>query len=69
MVDNLEIFLKEAVGRIYGLDTSKLLRKQTIKKSSTSEIIDENRTFFCSELIAKAFKVLGILVNDEVSCS
>lgn len=27
MVDNLEIFLKEAVGRVYGLDTTKLLRK------------------------------------------
>jgi uncharacterized protein YycO len=28
-----------------------------------------DRTFFCSELIAKAFKVLGIIENDTISCA
>ena len=31
--------------------------------------MDENRTFFCSELVAKAFKVLGIMENDSKSCT
>lgn len=32
-------------------------------------MIDESRTFFCSELVAKAFKVLGILEADETASS
>ena len=31
-------------------------------------MVDEERTFFCSELVAKACKVLGILKNTDVSC-
>ena len=31
--------------------------------------IDEDRTFFCSELVAKAYKVLGIIPDDDVACS
>ena len=27
--------------------------------------IDEDRTFFCSELIAKAYKVLGVIEDDD----
>jgi len=68
MVDNLEKFLKEAVGLKYGLGSKKLLRRETLKKEDASrELIDEERTFFCSELVAKAFKVLGIIKNDEIS--
>ena len=70
MFDNLEVFLKEAVGLTYGLEADKLIRKETIKKQSNKrEIIDEDRTFFCSELIAKAYKVLGIIKDDEKASS
>ena len=30
---------------------------------------DEDRTFFCSELVAKAFKILGVIENDKTSCT
>ena len=30
--------------------------------------VEEGRTFFCSELIAKAYKVLGIIEDDEKAC-
>jgi hypothetical protein len=33
------------------------------------KFIEEDRTFFCSELIAKAYKILGIVENDDRSCS
>jgi hypothetical protein len=26
--------------------------------------VEEDRTFFCSELIAKAYKVLGVIEDD-----
>jgi len=29
---------------------------------------DSRRTFFCSELIAKAYKVMGLLRHDVPSC-
>jgi hypothetical protein len=33
------------------------------------KFMDESRSFFCSELVAKSFKILGIMVDDEISCS
>jgi hypothetical protein len=30
--------------------------------------VEEDRTFFCSELIAKAYKVLGIIEDDKACC-
>lgn len=87
MIDKLEIFLKEAVGRQYGITASKFFKRKSIKKSNcdlTSNdypqeeevkasferlFIEEDRTFFCSELIAKAFKVLGIIEDDDKACS
>lgn len=31
--------------------------------------IEKNRDFFCSELVAKAFKVTGIIEDDDTSCT
>lgn len=39
------------------------------KGESKNELIAENRTFFCSELVAKAFKILGIILDDDKSCT
>jgi hypothetical protein len=34
----------------------------------TEHLVDKDRTFFCSELVAKAYKVCGIMVpTDEAS--
>lgn len=68
MVDNLEVFLHEAIGQKYELTPNKLLRNQTVGKVDR-KMIDTNRTFFCSELVAKAYKVLGIIQDDETACS
>ena len=69
-IARLEVFLKESVGNRYGMSTSKLLRlhRDTIKPKKGA-FIDEDRTFFCSELVAKAYKVLGVMVDDDKSCS
>ena len=71
MVDNLERFLKEAVGLKYGIGGNKLLRKQTQKmdEKGSNELIQNGRTFFCSELVAKAFKLLGVIEDDNTSCT
>ena len=63
MVDALEKFLSEAVGLKYGIGGNKLMRQKTVKKTngSKNELISEDRTFFCSELVAKSFKILGII--------
>jgi len=36
---------------------------------NSTKLIEDDRTFFCSELVAKAFKFLGIMVDDDVSCA
>jgi hypothetical protein len=69
MIDKLEIFLKEAVGNRYGISTSKLLFQRTTVKPKTGKYIDDDRTFFCSELVAKAYKILGIMEEDGRPCN
>ena len=66
--------MKEAIGKRYGIDTEKLMRKKTRKFSSELDspnrhMVDEDRTFFCSELIAKAYKVTSILKDEGQASS
>ena len=53
-----------------------MMRRQTeVMKPSKNhdgterQLISHDRTFFCSELVAKASKTLGILINDGTSSS
>ena len=66
MAARLEIFLQESVGNRYGMSTTKLLfnHRPSIKPKHGA-FIDQDRTFFCSELVAKAYKVLGVMVDDD----
>jgi hypothetical protein len=61
MITRLEIFLREAVGNSYGMTTSKLLFHRPSLKPKHGTFVDDERTFFCSELVAKAYKVLGLI--------
>jgi len=67
MIDVLDTFLHEAVGKKYGLSADKLFTKKKTMKAKDGKLIDDDRSFFCSELIAKAYKVLGLIGEDEIS--
>jgi hypothetical protein len=60
----MEKFLEKSVGKKYEASVTKFM-----KNKSTFNGIAEDRTFFCSELVAKAFKLLGIIQDDDTSCS
>ena len=62
--------MKESIGNKYGISMKQILssKRQTVKPKS-GKFIDDDRTFFCSELIAKAYKVLGIIEDDDKACS
>jgi hypothetical protein len=72
---DLRIFQNEVKGMPYSLAVGKLMvkisNKQTmvIPKDDKNKMVSADRTFFCSELVAKAFKVLGIIENDSSSCA
>jgi hypothetical protein len=65
--EDLDQFLIEIHGKAYGLGITKLIGRQqsTFHHKQEGTIVSKERTFFCSELIAKAFKVLGIIENDS----
>lgn len=77
MVDSLEVFLREAVGLLYKLNVKKIMTRNTVKTVKSGEYVDGqertmingDRMFFCSELLAKAFKELNIIENDNTACS
>ena len=58
MIDKLQKFVNEAKGKAYSLGFHK--GKKKVKPGA-------EQTFFCSELIASAYKVLGLLEEDVPS--
>ncbi|CAD8048153.1 unnamed protein product [Paramecium sonneborni] len=62
-LQQIEKFVKENVGRQYNLSFTKLLQdKSTI---ITSQNQNEDPTYFCSQLIAKLYKQIGLLNQDK----
>lgn len=57
----LEEFVNKVVGKAYKLSTRKIVMKNPQKKPG------DETDFFCSELIASAYKVLGVLSEEEIS--
>ena len=55
------------IGHSYCLNFDKLAKNRSMK--IPGKFMDAQRTFFCSELVAKCFKILGIIVNDDIPCS
>ena len=70
MMMNLDAFVREVVGHKYALSIAKLLQRKTVAldgSNNTGKFVAENRTFFCSELVAKAYKVMGLLEPEGAS--
>ena len=63
MIRNLEKFVKKVDGKKFGINPKKL-----IGKNSDIEPGTEN-TFFCSELVASAYKAMGLFPNSLKSSS
>ena len=66
MKTKLDVLLNQIKGLGYNLSLSKLRNRTSVNDSND---IPSDRTFFCSELVAKSFKCLGVIENDEKSCS
>ena len=68
MMGKLEKFVSKSYGHKYGLGAKKLFGKsKTLKEGKDAADIKEDRTFFCSELVAKAYKSMGILETQKSS--
>lgn len=68
MLTNLDNFLEEVLGKSYGIKYSKFFRKSiNLKGTNGKDVVDANRKFQWAELVAKMYKVLGILPKSEHS--
>ena len=68
----LQTFVEAVEDKKYKISISKLLKRTSLMPRQSQittgqKLIEENRTFFWSELIAKAFKTLGILITNKSS--
>jgi hypothetical protein len=73
-LNNLEIFLKEVVGNDYNFSVKQLIKRKTQRNISSDDseevrLVQEGRAFFCSELVAKCWKVCGIMKSTDQACS
>ena len=66
-IDSLNEFVKQYYGvsgdnrASYELTVAKLLKKQSYKETK----LEEGRSFFCSELVAKVYKHTKIMIETE----
>ncbi len=65
LLKSLDTFVKNSKGRKYKITTRKLMKKKC--KTDYGEEVDEKRNFFCSELVASAFKLMGLLPTNVSS--
>ena len=61
-MSTLEDFVKQSIGKQYKINPVKLLRRRN--ENDNSEQIKDSKTYFCSELVATAYKRVGILDKD-----
>ena len=64
--EKLEEFLQAVIGNKYSLSVTDLFFKRETDRNLEEDL--SSRQFFCSELIAKAYKRCGILKSDVASC-
>ena len=62
----LDDFIKQSIGKRFKINASKIFRKKC--ESDTAEVIKDDKTYFCSELVASAYKRLGLL-DKELAAS
>ena len=55
----IQDFMRQTLGKPFKLNPVKLLRK--VNYHDSAQIIKETKSFFCSELVATAYKRLGLL--------
>ena len=62
-MQKLETFIRSVIGMKYKLNTTKIFRK---KYENDAENLTESddKSYFCSELVASAYKCLGLLPKE-----
>ena len=60
-MQRLERFIRTVIGMKYKLNPYKIFRKKCL---NDHENISQDKSYFCSELVASAFKCLGLLAED-----
>jgi len=65
IIGHIEEFVKSTVGKKYKVNLTKLFKKKVVVGEEEKK---ENRTFFCSELVAAFYKKINILASDAASC-
>ncbi len=66
----VENFVKTTLGNSYAISLKNVLfrRRRSLNRKTQEPIPDnDNREFFCSELIAKAYKEAGLIVQEQAS--
>ena len=61
-LEAFDLFRRKSCGKEYALNFSKLITTRSEAQSQSHQAhISDDRKFFCSELAAKSFKVLGLM--------
>ena len=63
-----KLFKRKSIKKSDLSNSDQLSQEEESKTGIERVFVEEDRTFFCSELIAKAYKVLGIIEDDKASC-
>lgn len=69
LLSDLDDYLEEVLGKKYKISLTKFMRKTMAPRNTLGKFTEkEDRTFQWAELVAKMYKVLGILSPKSHSC-
>ncbi|CAD8180851.1 unnamed protein product [Paramecium octaurelia] len=69
LLEKLEQFVKGSIGKRYQMSPSKLIKRFTKTNETIDDLEKDEKTFFCSELIAAAFKKMEIIDANRCAAS
>ncbi|CAD8094030.1 unnamed protein product [Paramecium sonneborni] len=64
-----QIIIQGSIGKRYQMSPSKLIKRFTKSNESIDDLEKDDKTFFCSELIAAAYKKTGIIDANRCAAS
>lgn len=69
-LNDFDSFRRNSAGKEYGINLKKIFTsKSEVYSQNNQAYIKDDRQFFCSELVAKSLKVLGLMKHLEKSCT
>ncbi|KAM3141056.1 hypothetical protein pb186bvf_006857 [Paramecium bursaria] len=69
LIESLENFIKVSIGKRYKISPGKIFKRFSNSQEDITTYEKSDKTFFCSELVAAAYKTMKLIDNEKSAAS